>query len=512
MPSTSSIVDTFDGGTLNTTLWSGSYGAITVSGGRAQIPCGTGYVALKPADEYTFDSVFLQVWPPAADGATEAYIDVLLRSAAQPGGTDLGFHIDAVTGALESKSRSGYYDPSPASTTYSATDHRWLRLRLSGGDVLFEAAPDADTWTVLRTVAAPAWLTAASDVSVNVESHRNTGATNYGEVDNVNTPPPVPIPTGIAIPVVLGAPTADTSYESLAWPSGPASTNNVDGSQAYHMGARFHLLDGAECVGARWWVPDTVPTPPGGTHYFTLWRVSDETLLAQKSFTPVPGGDQDVLFDTPVTLSAVSEEYVVAVYTIGYVFRSVTPPFLVESPSLNIRHDRSALVPWNAGTVSYPDGDFAAWYYVSPLIEVGGPSGATGASPAGLSVSVAVGAPTVHGLSASPAGLAPPVAVGVTAAALGRSAAPPGTAVPVSAGSATAAPGLTAAPSGATAPVSTGAPVVSLSLAAIPGGVVVPVGVGPPSTLAPMATSSPNWPLLAGGGQGVLISETNARA
>jgi hypothetical protein len=223
VPATSTIADDFNDGVINTTLWSGRYGISTETGGRVQVPCGTGWSGLKTANAYTFDSVFLQVFPPAANAAAECYVAVLLNSPGQPDGTDLGFHLDRVTNTITGKSRTGYWDGSDTPITYNATNHAWLRIRASGANTLFETSPDGSTWTTLRTLATPAWLSAATDLAFNVESHRDAGTANFAEVDNVNTLPVTgATPTGIAITGALGGHTAASGL--AASPTGLAAS------------------------------------------------------------------------------------------------------------------------------------------------------------------------------------------------------------------------------------------------------------------------------------------------
>jgi hypothetical protein len=159
------------------------------------------------------------------------------------------------------------------------------------------------------------------------------------------------------------------AYESLAWPAPPAGTDFVDAGEAYHMGIRFSMTTGKPCYGTEWRVPDTVEAPPLGDHYFTLWRVSDEALLASKAFVPTPGLTQQVLWDSLVNLDPLTF-YVSAVYTRHYVFRTGSGNLPVLSPSGNVTADEGRLTGNNAGTPTYPAPAFNALYYVAPLMGV----------------------------------------------------------------------------------------------------------------------------------------------
>lgn len=164
-------------------------------------------------------------------------------------------------------------------------------------------------------------------------------------------------------------PSGSPDLETLAWPNPPTLTDGDDGEN-YVMGAVFHLLAPKLCYGVEWRVPDTVVNPTSGTHAVALWDLAP-IRLAYQPFTPIPGTVQQVLFDTPVALVAAPAEFVVSVLTRHYSFRSPTPSsdWLVESPSLNIRHNSSRLST-TSDPNTIPGGAFNAWYYVSPIMEV----------------------------------------------------------------------------------------------------------------------------------------------
>ncbi len=179
---------------------------------------------------------------------------------------------------------------------------------------------------------------------------------------------------GYAGSTVAFAPPGGPSYESLSWPNPPTGTDGVDGPTDYYaLGAQFHLLVGKPCYGIRWRVPDNAPAPSGFSISAALWDVATNNQLAVENITPTPGGTHDFLWTAgPVSLSAAPAEYVVSVFTHHYTFSAPTPPssWLVESPSLNVRHEQSRL------TGPRPDppttlsgwGAFNNWYYIAPLI------------------------------------------------------------------------------------------------------------------------------------------------
>ncbi|NUL09071.1 hypothetical protein [Streptomyces lunaelactis] len=177
--------DTFDDGVVDPVLWSQSYGDPVEAGGRARVPCTTGYAAFRSASIYTlsWSQVALRAFPPAATGATTAALSVLVLS--DVGGQDAGFIVDPAQNALGIYLRAGYADGGALFPAYDSVAHAWLRLREDAGSLYWEASPDGAAWTVLRTAASPAWV-AQSNLSLLLESHRDAGSSDFAEVDNLN--------------------------------------------------------------------------------------------------------------------------------------------------------------------------------------------------------------------------------------------------------------------------------------------------------------------------------------
>ncbi|MFE9286723.1 chitosanase [Streptomyces olivaceus] len=187
------LVDNFDDNTINTGLWPDRYGdpAVTEVGGRARVPCGPDYCAYKSGSTYTLaeSAAFVRIYPPEVNGAVgDAYASLQLASAAAPAGTSASININTSTGAIRFNSNTGYWDNDAVSLTYSPTDHAWVRIREAAGTLHWETSANGTTWTSRRTLATPAWITGAADVSVTLESHRDAGTLNFSEFDNLNVP------------------------------------------------------------------------------------------------------------------------------------------------------------------------------------------------------------------------------------------------------------------------------------------------------------------------------------
>ncbi|SMF86116.1 hypothetical protein [Streptomyces sp. Amel2xC10] len=196
MPSFDALVDDFEDGSLDTGLWSGSYGDPAETGGQALIPCTTGYAGLKSASAYTLtgSGITVRVHAPVPDGATSSAASVLVLTGT--GGTDAGFIVDSAQTALGLYSRTGYADGDAVFLTYSPGDHAWLRFREDSGSLYWDASPDGLTWTNLRTAATPAWA-ADTDLAFLVEGHRDAGTPDTIALDSVNVLP-VTVVTGAA--------------------------------------------------------------------------------------------------------------------------------------------------------------------------------------------------------------------------------------------------------------------------------------------------------------------------
>lgn len=199
MPAISTLVDNFDAGTVNTTLWPESYGGVSQVGGRGRVPCTTGYAGFQSAAAYSLagSSVFIRMYPPAAGGATsEAYAQMAMVPATA--GTSIGFLLNAVSGKLRCQSNVAYWDAAAVEVTYDPVAHAWVRLSEAGGTVTWATSPDGSAWTTRRTLATPAWVTGATTLTLSLESHRDAGVADFAEFDNLNTLPAPPADPGAA--------------------------------------------------------------------------------------------------------------------------------------------------------------------------------------------------------------------------------------------------------------------------------------------------------------------------
>lgn len=187
----STLVDNFQDNIVGPE-WGNSYGGVTETGGRARVPCVAGtYAGYQTAKDYTLagSSVYLQVPVAAAAGGATVEAQTVFSVITATAGTNLAFNINTVAGTIRLESNVAYFDAGATVLTYSAATHAWLRIRETGGNVLWDTSTDGTTWTNRRTLATPAWVTSAVNAcALDLWSYRNDGTTNYAEFDNVNTP------------------------------------------------------------------------------------------------------------------------------------------------------------------------------------------------------------------------------------------------------------------------------------------------------------------------------------
>ncbi|MFF9118277.1 hypothetical protein ACF09Y_22205 [Streptomyces massasporeus] len=189
MPSLSTLIDNFNTGTLGPE-WGNSYGGTAVVGGRARVPCTTGYAGCQTAYAWTLAGATLYVQVPTAPAAStatvEAYFAVTVQGATE--GTRVGFSMNAVTGKLRCVSETDYWDDAAVELTYDPVTHLWLRLREDGTNLYWDTSPNGSTWTNRRTLATPAWIAADAEAcALDMSAHRDAGTADYVEFDLVNT-------------------------------------------------------------------------------------------------------------------------------------------------------------------------------------------------------------------------------------------------------------------------------------------------------------------------------------
>lgn len=189
MPSLSTLVDNFNDNSIGPN-WGDSYGGVSETGGRARVPLvADTYAGYQTGRAWTMAgaTVYLKTPTlPAVSTGTDVGVHFMVTSATD--GTAIGFKINRVTSMLRMQSNVDYFDAGAVEIAYSAVNHLWLRLREDGTNVYWDTSPDGSAWTNRRTLATPAWVTAAVDTcALDLFCYRDAGTTDFAEYDNVNT-------------------------------------------------------------------------------------------------------------------------------------------------------------------------------------------------------------------------------------------------------------------------------------------------------------------------------------
>lgn len=238
MPSLSTLIDNFNAVALGPN-WGNSYGGTAVVGGRARVPCTTGYAGCQTAYAWTLAgaTLFVQLptTPSATGAAVEAYAAVLVQGSVE--GTRIGFSVNKVSGIMRCVSEVGYWDDAAVELTYSAVNHLWLRLREDGANVYWDTSPDGSTWTNRRTLATPAWVVAdANACALDMSSHRDAGAADYAEYDFVNTLSDGAVHTGSGTGSAQTAAAATGARTAYGTAGGSAQTAAAAAGSATYFG------------------------------------------------------------------------------------------------------------------------------------------------------------------------------------------------------------------------------------------------------------------------------------
>lgn len=192
MPLTGELRDSFDDNTVDPVKWPNNFntmGALpTETGGRARVPCDTGFAGYSSDTIYTLASSSLRcrVFPPSAGGGTEVWAQLLVTSSTS--GTDAVMEVDVATGELTMANRSGFSDPGAAVITYDPVDHAWLRIREGGGTLFFDTSADGVAWTSRHSDTSPGWVS-DTDIEMQMLAHRDAGTADFAEFDNFNITP-----------------------------------------------------------------------------------------------------------------------------------------------------------------------------------------------------------------------------------------------------------------------------------------------------------------------------------
>lgn len=198
MPLTETLTDNFDDGVVDPAKWpnnynTGSGGLPVETGGRARVPCDTGFAAYASDNIYTLQGsyAFTRVFPPPAAGMDDAYCQLLVLSNVV--GTQIVFEINAATNLLLMTVHVGFADEGGQTIPYDSTEHAWLRILEDSGTLQWDTSPDGRTWTTRHTDTSPTWVS-DTDLELQLLAHCSPAVTGsptgeYAEFDDFNIRP-----------------------------------------------------------------------------------------------------------------------------------------------------------------------------------------------------------------------------------------------------------------------------------------------------------------------------------
>jgi len=186
-PKLSTLQDFFGGTALDTTVWNGSSGppdvTLDTSLDRVQIACQSYYATLTANGPFdaTGSSLFARVTPAPVGGGTT---QTIMRIAANTSNR-VTYYCDG-GGVLTARVTNAGVNSDIVIGPYDVYNHAWWRLRESGGNILFDTAPDGWTWTNRASIA-HTWDASSVQVIFLCGYYGTETAGMVGYVDHVNT-------------------------------------------------------------------------------------------------------------------------------------------------------------------------------------------------------------------------------------------------------------------------------------------------------------------------------------
>lgn len=177
------ISDSFPGPSVDGSKWTTLAGTTSIVGGRLRTAPPSGEADTSAIFNLTQYRVYIQIPTLPTDAAGTMKTRFWVADNAYS--NIIQYDVEGNPKILWSQG-NGITPATVAS--YNATNHQWVGLQVVGGNLLFQAAPDGVTWTTLRAVAAPAWIT-ANPVRVMLgcfETGATQAAGQYAEYDNFN--------------------------------------------------------------------------------------------------------------------------------------------------------------------------------------------------------------------------------------------------------------------------------------------------------------------------------------
>ncbi|HSX31297.1 MAG TPA: kelch repeat-containing protein, partial [Candidatus Saccharimonadales bacterium] len=246
-PAFETFSDNFNDNSLDTSKWTDWSGTdVSETGKTLQIQSSTAasvYKGMNSAVQGNLTGSYVHVEVPhVLTGLTGA--NTLLQVAIDNQHT-ITLYVGGTTFAAEYQVNGAY--TTPATMTYSATAHRWWRIRESGGTIYYEYSADSSSWTVLASVAAPFAVTNLR-MSLFIGTTAANASTDTAIFDNLNAFPLLSAANGQyrndqSTPVPVGGITTDgvtnnVWLETMAYADDPATATTVS-AETQVIGTNF---------------------------------------------------------------------------------------------------------------------------------------------------------------------------------------------------------------------------------------------------------------------------------
>lgn len=193
MASFSTFTDPLVSSTQNTGLWGGNFGTLSWTGGGFTItnPASyTGYGGQSSVSSYdlTGASVFVNI----ANVGSQSLVScesVPLEVNFSASANRLFFYVNGGNISCY-KTVASTQTQVGTSVAYSATTHKWLRIRESGGTVFFDRSADGITWTNMTSLANPFAVTALF-VDTSLGTYNAEASSTTMKITSYSTAPAV---------------------------------------------------------------------------------------------------------------------------------------------------------------------------------------------------------------------------------------------------------------------------------------------------------------------------------
>lgn len=190
------LTDDFASGSRDAAKWNLSAGSATIAqtGGRMEVTLPTagnsGSRAYVSVNNYDLTESYSLVEVPTVPSTVGDNATYLILKSSLTGGNWFGISIETFDGGAKTIKFNRWSSGSLSTTsiTYDPVAHKYIRIRHSGSNILWETSPDGVTWTTRRSLATP-WAITSMGVTLGATKDSNTGSPGIAAFDNFNLPP-----------------------------------------------------------------------------------------------------------------------------------------------------------------------------------------------------------------------------------------------------------------------------------------------------------------------------------